>query len=260
MLELRGVSFTTPSRTLIDAIDLQFQTAKLNMIVGPNGAGKSTLLKLLSRQLKPSLGQILFNGKDLASYSLHHLAACRAVLSQHIELSFSVTVRDLVMMGRYPHFSGKPRARDHALVQEILEYFDLSTMQGRDVLSLSGGERQRAHLARVVAQIWDCDTAQPSSPILLLDEPLSFLDVYYQLELLQKLRTLIQDRKMTVIAIVHDLNLAAKYGDYLCLLHQGRLLASGEQEQVMTPENLQKAYRISPAFYDVAGERRLSFY
>lgn len=259
MLELRGVSFATKSRILIDAIDLQFQEASLNVIVGPNGAGKSTLLKLLSRQLKPSVGQILFNGKDLAGYSLHQLARHRAVLSQQIDLSFSVTVRDLVMMGRYPHFSDKPRATDHALVQEILDYFDLSEMQERDVLSLSGGERQRAHLARVVAQIWEFD-AEFDSPTLLLDEPLSFLDVYYQLELLQKLKALIRDRKMTVIAIVHDLNLAAKYGDYLCLLHQGRLLSYGRQEQVMTPEYLQKAYRITPAFYDVAGERRLSFF
>jgi iron complex transport system ATP-binding protein len=259
MLELRQVTYRIRQACLLDHIDLQFHDNKLNLIVGPNGAGKSTLLKVISQQIAPKHGEVLFYGKPLKDYTLADLAKRRAVLSQHIELAFSVSVADLVMMGRTPYFSGKPSSHDADIVQEVMQYFDLVSMQGRDVLTLSGGEKQRAHFARVAAQIWERDTIANASSYLLLDEPLSFLDVYYQFEFMHKLQALIQDKGMTIIGVVHDLNLAAKFADHLVLLHQGKVLAAGTKEQVFTENNIEKAYRLKPHFHQYLGETQMFF-
>lgn len=259
MLELQHVTYRIKQISLLDQIDLQFQDKKLNLIVGPNGAGKSTLLKVISQQIAPNEGQVLFHGKPLQSYSLAALAKRRAVLSQHIDLAFSVSVADLVMMGRTPYFSGKPSSHDADIVQEVIRYFDLVSMQDRDVLSLSGGERQRAHFARVAAQIWEHDTSENLTSYLLLDEPLSFLDVYYQFEFMHKLQALIRDKRMTIIGVIHDLNLAAKFADHLVLLHQGKVLATGSKEQVFTEKHIETAYRLKPLFHQHLGEMQMFF-
>lgn len=259
MLELRQVTYQIKQKLLLDRINIQFPSQKLSLIIGPNGAGKSTLLKIISKQINPSAGQVLIDGKALTDYSLSELARRRAVLSQHLDLPFPISVSDLVMMGRTPYFSGKPGTHDHEVVEQVLSYFDLEAMRERDVLTLSGGEKQRAHFARVAAQIWDSDAKQSGAGYLLLDEPLSFLDVYYQFEFMHKLQSLIQEKGMTVIGVVHDLNLAAKFADYLVLLHQGKVLAAGLKEQVFTESTMQTAYRLTPLFHQHQGNMQMFF-
>jgi iron complex transport system ATP-binding protein len=151
------------------------------------------------------------------------------------------------MMGRYPHFSGRPAARDMAVVAEVMRYCDVEELAGRSYPTLSGGEKQRVNFARVLAQVW-----QPRDPrtgggrVLFLDEPLTFLDIGHQIDLMRKLRELGAAPDITVVGVVHDLALAARFADQLVLMHDGAVLASGPPQSVMTPANVRTAFGVEP--------------
>lgn len=170
------------------------------------------------------------------------LAKIRAVLSQHMELAFPMPVDEVVMMGRYPHFTSRPSSADYAICEEAMRYFDVLEMHKRNYLTLSGGEKQRVHFARVLSQVWG--SADDGIRMVLLDEPLTFLDVYYQMDFMEKLVALARTQQLIVAGVVHDLQLAGKYADHLVLLHLGRVIASGEKKAVLTKELIQKAYRL----------------
>jgi iron complex transport system ATP-binding protein len=172
------------------------------------------------------------------------LARVRAVLSQSVELSFPLRVSEVVMMGRYPHFTGKPGPADERACEEVMRFFDVAEMANRDYLTLSGGEKQRVHFARVLAQVWS--PMPGKSRYLFLDEPLTFLDIYYQFEFMGKLRELLKAGDLVIVGVVHDLDLAARFGDSILLLHQGRVLACGPRSEVLTRENIKTAFRLDP--------------
>ncbi len=237
----------------MDGVSADFQRGELNLIIGPNGAGKSTLIKLLSKHLKADGGSILYDSADLGAIRHRELAKFRAVLSQDVELSFPMRVWEVVMMGRYPHFSGKPSASDERACEEVMDFFQITEIADRDYLTLSGGEKQRVHFARVIAQIWF--QAPGKSRYLFLDEPLTFLDVYFQFEFLGKLRELLAAGDLVVVGVVHDLNLAARFADKLLLLHEGRVLAAGRGDEVLTRENVKTAFRLEPTLFRAAGNR-----
>ena len=147
-------------------------------------------------------------------------------------------------MGRYPHFTGKPAPQDEAACLEAMQFFDVSGLAGRNYLTLSGGEKQRVHFARVVSQIWY--PVKECCRYLILDEPLTFLDVHYQFDFMYKLQELLKNKDLVVIGVVHDLNLAARFADKIILLHQGKILADGDIRTVLTKENILTAYQIEP--------------
>jgi iron complex transport system ATP-binding protein len=236
-------------RRIVDSVSARFEPGRLHLVVGPNGAGKSTFLKMLGGEVRADSGHVRYGEADIRSFSWHALAKMRAVLSQNVEIAFPLRVREVVTMGRYPHFQGRPSAADERVCDEVMGFFDVEAMADRDYLTLSGGEQQRVHFARVLAQVW-----LPGTPrYLLLDEPLSFLDIHYQLEFMRKLKALAQREELVVVGVVHDLNLAARFADRLLLLHEGRLVAQGSREDVLTRENVEAVFRVSPRLVGNAG-------
>ena len=251
MLRADEVTREVNGRRLVDRVTLGFEAGHISLIVGPNGAGKSTLLKLLSGQLRPDAGRIRYGDGDLGSMTPRYLATIRAILSQNMQIAFPLRVREVVMMGRYPHLVGKPSVDDEQVCAEVMRLFDVVEIEDRDFSTLSGGEQQRVHFARVLAQIWIPKAGQ--GRYLFLDEPLTFLDIFHQFEFMRTLQTLSRREGLVIIGVVHDLNLAARFGDQLVLLHEGKVVAAGPRDQVLTRENVALAFRLSPTILRSAG-------
>ncbi|HTS78223.1 MAG TPA: heme ABC transporter ATP-binding protein, partial [Bryobacteraceae bacterium] len=244
MLTADNLVFRVGRRVLIDRVSARFESAKLHLIIGPNGAGKSTFVRLLARLLRPGEGRVLYDGHDAAHRKERELAQCRAMLSQAVEVAFSLPVRELVLMGRYPHFTARPGVSDLQVCEEVMQFFDVTDMADRSYGTLSGGEKQRVQFARVLAQIWR--PVEGASRLLFLDEPLTFLDIRHQIDFMEKVRVFASQKDVVVVGVVHDLNLAAQFADRLLLLYDGRILADGATRDVLTAEHLRTAFAVSP--------------
>lgn len=259
MLTAANLVFRAGSRVLIDGVSARFEPTKLHLVVGPNGAGKSTLIRLLARLLRPAEGQVLYDGQDAAHRKERELARRRAVLSQAVEVAFSLSVRELVLMGRYPHFTARPGAGDFQVCEEVMQFFDVTGMADRGYGTLSGGEKQRVQFARVLAQIWR--PLDGATRLLFLDEPLTFLDIRHQIDFMDKVRIFASQKDVVVVGVVHDLNLAAQFADRLLLLHDGRILADGATRDVLTEEHLRTAFAVTPVLLTnpASGKTHLAF-
>ena len=244
MVEADNIGFRAGHRDLLSGVTARFDPGRLHLIIGANGAGKSTLVKVLSRLLRPATGRVLYDGREIGHATERDLARRRAVLSQAIEVAFPLTVREVVMMGRYPHFGTRPAAHDEEIVDEVMDFFEVSDMAERSYPTLSGGEKQRVNFARVVAQVWRPTAGHHR--VLFLDEPLTFLDIRHQIEFMKKIRATTAGGDMIVIGVVHDLNLAARFADRLLLLLDGRVVAEGSGADVLTPSNIRAAFGIEP--------------
>ncbi|MEQ9440108.1 MAG: heme ABC transporter ATP-binding protein [Cyclobacteriaceae bacterium] len=247
MLKAQDITYTIGQKKLLDHVSVTFEPGKLHLIIGPNGAGKSTLIKVLCNQVLPQKGAVYYGNKEVSSFSKLELARIRAVLSQNIELAFPLSVSEVVMMGRYPHFSVKPAEKDRIACEDAMRFFDVLNMADRNYMTLSGGEKQRVHFARVVAQIWY--PIENSCRYLILDEPLTFLDVHYQFDFMHKLLDLLQNKDIVIVGVVHDLNLAAKFSDQIVLINKAKILATGSKEKVLTKENIRLAYQLEPVIH-----------
>ncbi len=259
MLTATNLVFRAGRRVLVDRMSADFEPGRLHLIIGPNGAGKSTFIRLLARLLRPAEGQVLYDGHDVAHRKDRDLAQCRAVLSQAVEVAFALPVRELVLMGRYPHFTARPGASDLHVCEEVMQFFDVTGMADRSYGTLSGGEKQRVQFARVLAQIWR--PLDGATRILFLDEPLTFLDIRHQIDFMEKIRVFASQKDVTVVGVVHDLNLAAQFADRLILLHEGRILADGATRDVLTEEHLRTAFAVAPVLLanPVSGKTHLVF-
>jgi iron complex transport system ATP-binding protein len=251
MLRLENITVTAGGKKILDDVSALFETGKMNLIVGPNGSGKSTLIKAVSKQMTISSGKVFYGEQELHQLSYNQLAKFRAVLSQHTEITFPLTVKEVVMMGRYPHFVSTPSKNDDDIVAETMLYFDVLKMADRNYLTLSGGEKQRVNFARVLAQIWLPVVNQPR--YLLLDEPLTFLDVHYQHLFLRQLQSLIKKNDFTVLGVVHDLNLAARFADTVLILNEGTTAAHGKPQEVFTKEIILRVFQMEPEIHYTNG-------
>ena len=259
MLTATSLVFRAGKRVLIDRISASFEPGRLHLIIGPNGAGKSTFVRLLARLLRPAEGQVQYDGRDVAHRNERELARCRAMLSQAVEVAFSLPVRELVLMGRYPHFTARPGASDLHVCEEVMRFFDVTGMADRGYGTLSGGEKQRVQFARVLAQIWR--PLDGATRLLFLDEPLTFLDIRHQIDFMAKVRTFASQKDVVVVGVVHDLNLAAQFADRLLLLHEGRILADGATRDVLTEGHLRTAFAVTPVLLTnpATGRSHLTF-
>ncbi|MDD5362224.1 MAG: heme ABC transporter ATP-binding protein [Ignavibacteria bacterium] len=222
MLKANNVSYCIDNRYLLKNISLEFKPGEFTVIMGQNGAGKSTLLRLLAGSTKATEGEITLFDKDIKSYKEIELARMRAVLSQHYEISFPVTIRDIVMMGRYPHFKSEPAKKDIEIIDKTLTLMGIENLKERSYDTLSGGEAQKVQMARVLSQIWQHENN--NDKILFLDEPVSQLDIQYQYFMLQVAKKFTKENVM-VIAVLHDLNLALAYADNIVFLKNGELVS-----------------------------------
>lgn len=249
MLEARDTTYRVGDKALLSDVSVRFEPGRLHLIIGPNGAGKSTLIKVLARLLRPREGKVLYEGEDASRAHESELAKRRAVLSQAVEVAFPLTVREVVMMGRHPHFGSRPGTADEKVVDELMEFFDVTEFEGRNYQTLSGGERQRVNFARVLAQLW---RPVNGCRYLFLDEPLTFLDIRHQIDFMKKVRAFADAADVVTVGVVHDLNLAARFADQLVLLHEGRVTASGAPAEVLTPERIRDVFGVEPTFVTVA--------
>lgn len=258
MAELRGVRHVAGGVTILDDVSLRFRPGAFNVILGPNGAGKSTLLRAATGLLRPIAGVVLLDGRAVGEYGPAELARKRAVLSQHVELAFPLPVREVVLMGRYPHYARVPAPRDLAIVDEALALVGMQGRREQPYPTLSGGEQQKVQLARVLAQIWSEGDARDDAPphrYLFLDEPTSSLDVHYQLQLLRIVRDL-PGRDCTVIAVLHDLNLAFEHADHVVLMDRGRVAWEGDAGGEPPPALLEGVFGVRARKIEDPGSAR----
>jgi iron complex transport system ATP-binding protein len=256
MVELRAVSYRAGNARILDDVTVRFEPCRFNVILGPNGAGKTTLLRIVTGLAKPSSGDVLYDDRAVESFDRAELARTRAVLSQHVDLAFPLPTIDVVMMGRYPHYDRVATARDRDIVRRALDIVGMSEKAEQPYPTLSGGEQQKVNLARVLAQIWNFDEPAPGGRrphrYLFLDEPTSSLDVHYQLHLLDVAKSLL-DYGCTVIAILHDLNVALEYGGHFVLLEGGRVAVEADRADAIQQSDLERIFRVRARRLDDAG-------
>jgi len=234
-LAAERVTLGYDSHLVFTDLNVSIAEGSVTTLIGANGCGKSTLLKAFGRLLPPSAGAVRLCGEPIRELSARAVARQLAILPQRPLTPAATTVRDLVMRGRHPHQSLlRPWSReDAALVDQAIEATGMTELADRDVNELSGGQLQRAWIALVLAQ---------NTPVILLDEPTTFLDLSHQLEVLRLVRAINARQGSTIVMVLHDLSLAARYSDRLIVLHQGRVFADGEPWEVITPEVLATAF------------------
>lgn len=239
MIEVNGLTVNAGGRRILDGITFCLEAGGLYGIIGPNGAGKSTLLAAISGVRRIDGGDVKVFGRPVASIPRRKLARRLAVLQQETLPGTAFTVREVTSMGRYPYqnwFGGRDEAGE-ALIDRVLETLGLSAYAHRRLGALSGGERQRVALAKVMVQ---------DPELLLLDEPTTYLDIGYQIHLLDLVRDWQRSEGRTAVAVLHDLNLAAQYCDRLLVLHEGRLAAEGAPSEVLTAETIRRVFGVDP--------------
>lgn len=222
-------------RQILSGVDVTIPQHKVSVILGANGCGKSTLLKTFSRLLKPSEGQILLDGKAVSQIPSKELARNLGLLPQSPVVPEGICVTDLISRGRFPYrqFLKSMTKEDFAAVEEAMEIMGVTELADRCVDELSGGQRQRVWIALALAQQTD---------ILLLDEPTTFLDIAYQVEILDLLTELNRKKGTTIVMILHDINLSARYADYIFAMGKGNVIAQGTPDEVITPELMEEVY------------------
>jgi iron complex transport system ATP-binding protein len=230
VIEARDVSVSLGGRKIIANVDFDIGPGELAAIVGPNGSGKTTFLRALSGELRYT-GRVTMNGRDIASMKAWEAASVRAVLPQATALSFPFTVREIVKLGLTGGRSGAPAGENERLPERALARVDLEGFAGRFYQELSGGEQQRVQLARVLCQVWT-PVLDGEPRFLFLDEPVSSLDVKHQLIIMNLARDFSR-RGGGVVAILHDLNLAAMFAEKIAVMHRGRLAATGSPQDVL---------------------------
>ena len=237
MLRANNLNLHIQGNTLLDNVDCEIATNQLVALVGHNGSGKSTLIKALVGEMRSSSGDVTLNERSISDYGSKELAQHMAYLPQQLPDAAGFTVRELVMLGRYPHqkWLQKPSQIDKDKVAEALSVTQTEALAERITATLSGGERARAWLAMCLAQ----DTRY-----LLLDEPLAALDMHYQLEVIQLIRRLVDEQGLGVVIIMHDINLAAQYADHIIALKNGRICHDGNIISTMQPDILRNIFNV----------------
>jgi ABC-type cobalamin/Fe3+-siderophores transport system ATPase subunit len=235
--ELQGVGFSFDGKKVIDGVSLTLAPGRFYGVVGPNGCGKTTMVDLLCRFRAPQQGRIDYNGKRLSAFSKRQLAREISLVPQNFYINFPFRVRDVVMMGRYPYIPrfGRPSGRDAGIVADVMAAADVAGMAERLVTELSGGERQRVVFARALAQ---------DTPVLILDEATSNLDVGHAIRLLGLAARRVQQESKTVLAVFQDVNQAAAYCDHLVFMCRGKVAAHGDTRDVLNPDTVRAVFGV----------------
>ncbi len=236
-LEAVDLSVGYDQKVIIPSMKVAIPKNKITTIIGPNGCGKSTLLKSLARVIPHQSGTIFINGKNMADLPTIEIARQMALLPQGPQAPAGLKVSDLVSYGRFPYQKGLGRltAEDYAIIQKAMEETGITELKDRSIDQLSGGQRQRVWIAMCLAQ---------DTPIILLDEPTTYLDISHQLEILELLEKLNREEHKTIALVIHDLNLAARFSDWMIVMRKGRVLQEGTAQTIMTSAVLKEAFSL----------------
>ncbi len=238
------------NKVVVDNIDFELKRGKVTSLIGPNGAGKSTVMGIISRLIARDSGVVDFEGTDISKWKSKELSKHLAILTQTNNIQVKLTVRELVEFGRFPYSGSRLTKDDKEIVEKSLEYMELNDIAEKFIDELSGGQRQRAYIAMVIAQ---------DTEYVLLDEPTNNLDIYHARNLMRTVRKMCDELGKTVIMVLHELNYAAFYSDYVCAMKDGKIASYGTVDEVMTEENLSSIYEVDFKIIEVEG-RPLSIY
>lgn len=236
-IEVQNITAGYGDTLILEDLSVTIPKGKITMIIGPNGCGKSTLLKNIARIHKPKQGKIFLHDKNMADLSPKAIAKQMAVLPQSPTPPYGLLVKDLVAYGRYPYQKplGGLRKQDVEIIDWAMRQTNVEQQKDAYVETLSGGQRQRVWIAMALAQ---------KSEVIVLDEPTTYLDISYQLEVLELLKQLNQTQGQTIVMVLHELNLACRYGDHILGLKDGKIVFEGSPKEVITKEHLQQLYGI----------------
>ena len=234
MIEIKNLSFSYEEEVL-NNINITMEKGKFYTIIGPNGSGKTTLLRLISKALNANKKEIFIEDKDLNSINSKLLSQKMAMVPQNTEIEFDFSVEDIVLMGRTPHISrfSSEGEKDFHIAKVAMEITNTLKFKDKKINELSGGERQRVIVARAICQ---------DTEIILLDEPISHLDIHHQIEIMNEIKQLNENKKITIVAVLHDLNLAAAYSDHMILMNNGRIHSHGKPSDVLNEKAIKEVY------------------
>lgn len=246
MMEMKEISKSYGKKQVVQDIDLHIATEKLTAFIGPNGAGKSTLLSIASRLIEKDRGEIYLDGSEVKTWKSNELAQKLSILKQSNGVSLNITVEELVNFGRFPYSKGRLTKKDRLKVKESLLALGLMDLAEQPINTLSGGQLQRAYIAMILAQDTD---------YILLDEPLNNLDMNYAVQMMQTLRSLVDDYGKTVLIVLHDINFAASYADEVVAMKDGQLFAQGPTEEIIQSSVLNRLYNMEIKICEIEGKR-----
>ncbi|MBQ2803990.1 MAG: ATP-binding cassette domain-containing protein [Lachnospiraceae bacterium] len=238
-------------KTVVKEVSFEVPKGKVLSMIGPNGAGKSTVMGMISRLIAKDAGIIYFEGQDLSRWNNKELAKHLAVLTQHNNIQMKLTVRELVAFGRFPYSGSRLTVEDNDMIDKAIAYMELQEFEDRYIDELSGGQRQRAYIAMVIAQDTD---------YVLLDEPTNNLDIYHASNLMRIARRLCDELGKTVILVLHEINYAAFYSDYICAFKEGKIAKFGSVEEVITKETLSEIYNVEFEIMSIGGKPLTIYY
>lgn len=239
------------NKAVVDAVSFEIPKGKVISLIGPNGAGKSTVMGMISRLIAKDSGIIHFEGKDMAQWKSKELAKRLAILTQHNNVQMKLTVRELVAFGRFPYSGSHLKEEDLTIIDKAIAYMELEEFQDRFIDELSGGQRQRAYIAMVIAQ---------DTEYVLLDEPTNNLDIYHATNMMKTVRRLCDELGKTVILVLHEINYAAFYSDYICAFLDGKIAKFGTVEEVINKETLSEIYKVDFEIMEVSGKPLTIYY
>lgn len=232
-------------KTVVDSVSFELPKGRVTSFIGPNGAGKSTVMGIISRLIQRDSGRVEFENRDIGSWKSRELSRRLAILTQSNNIQMKLTVEELVAFGRFPYSGGRLTAEDRDIINRAISYMELEEFKERFVDELSGGQRQRAYIAMVIAQ---------DTEYILLDEPTNNLDIYHATNMMKMVRCLCDELGKTVVLVLHEINYAAFYSDYICAFADGKVAKFGTVEEVITKETLSKLYRVDFEIMEIEGK------
>lgn len=249
-MKIKGLTKAYSGKPVVDTVSFEIPKGKVLSLIGPNGAGKSTVLNMISRLIVRDSGEIHFDGKDITKWKSRDLSKHLAILTQSNHINMKLTIKELVAFGRFPYSGSHITKEDEEMIHKAIAYMELEEIQDRFLDELSGGQRQRAYIAMVIAQ---------DTEYILLDEPTNNLDIYHSSNMMKIVRRLCDELGKTVILVLHEINYASFYSDYICAFVDGKIAKFGTVQEVMTEKTLSEIYRVNFKIQEING-KPLSIY
>ncbi|OBA03887.1 iron ABC transporter ATP-binding protein [Paenibacillus polymyxa] len=250
MVEVKNVSKRYGNKNVVDQVSVTVPKGTITSFIGPNGAGKSTLLSMISRLTDSDEGEILIDGQAVSLTKSEELARKISILKQTNDVNIRLTVKELVSFGRFPYSKGRLNSEDRKMVEQSMAYMGLEDMKDKHIDLLSGGQRQRAFIAMILAQ---------DTEYILLDEPLNNLDMKHSVQIMKTLRGLVDDLGKTILVVLHDINFASCYSDYIVGMKDGRLLKQGTADEMIDSQLLKELYDMDIPIQQI-GDHKICVY